>query len=378
MPSYFGQVCAGSTITPSTQNPCAVSTPAVDSGIESHPPHHHRESAVAPETSPPGYTVEDDEGLPDHSPPLLPHEKPIKPGPEDHSGAGEPDLPPTPLSSNSFSAQKELEETEDEKAPGDTGMGSIARALKTLVLSRNSRSSKDRRHASLPVSGVTTDPIVAAHIENPSSAAFAASPTSPKAPTFPTSDKLPVSKASPEHSKLTENAPAGLRDKNTPPLTPRALSHEREPSDKRSPTSAASSAASGEPTDASTENSKSTSIEAPRDGLPVESPKGKLSVRISQARGLRPSYDPYVVCVFEWNEYISKGPKHDATHEPEEKKRKNEPLAAVPIRRTDSDMGKPMAIPMKSRQSSNNSQMENVDQRGNQVTDPEWDHEAVL
>jgi protein-serine/threonine kinase len=61
-----------------------------------------------------------------------------------------------------------------------------------------------------------------------------------------------------------------------------------------------------------------------------------------------------------------------------EKRSKKDTLGGVPIRRTDSDMGKPMAIPMKSRQSSNNSQMDSVEPRGNQVTDPRWDHSAQL
>jgi len=84
--------------------------------------------------------------------------------------------------------------------------------------------------------------------------------------------------------------------------------------------------------------------------------------------------------VFEWNEYISKGPKRELSEmkfdEKTEKRSKKDTLGGVPIRRTDSDMGKPMAIPMKSRQSSNNSQMDSVEPRGNQVTDPRWDHEA--
>lgn len=285
------------------------------------------------------------------------------------------------MSSNSLNLQKEEEEPGAANASYDAGMGSIARALKNLVVTKNSQSSKARRHASLPISSVNTESVVAAHILNPSSAALSTSPTSTAAPNFPKSEKLQISKTSREHTKLTENAAARSRDKNTPPLTPRALSHEGQPADKRSPLSTTSNAISSKATEAPAQKPKDTaSVEPSREGLPVESPKGKLSVRISEARGLRPSYDPYVVCVFEWNEYISKGPKHDAAHaDHEDKKRKAESLASGPMRRTDSDMGKPMAIPMKSRQSSNNSQMDNFDQRnGGQVTDPQWDHEAVL
>ena len=106
-------------------------------------------------------------------------------------------------------------------------------------------------------------------------------------------------------------------------------------------------------------------------------PKGKLSVRISEARGLRPSHDPYVVCVFEWNEYISKGPKPKPTDiiemEPEDLMR------GIPMKRSGSDMGQPIAIPMKSRQSSNTSLPDQRDFRDRRsTTDPKWDHEATL
>jgi protein-serine/threonine kinase len=106
-------------------------------------------------------------------------------------------------------------------------------------------------------------------------------------------------------------------------------------------------------------------------------------VKIEKARNLKPSYDPYVVCVFEWNEYISNGPKHDAMdvdgEDGRQKRGRKEQLLSMPIRRTDSDMGKPMSIPMKSRQSSNNSNADGHDQQqGATVTDPQWAHEAML
>lgn len=119
------------------------------------------------------------------------------------------------------------------------------------------------------------------------------------------------------------------------------------------------------------------------DALPTASPKGRLSVKIHEARGLKPSYDPYVVCVFEWNEYISKGPKHDAMDVDHEEaptvKTRKDTISAMPIRRTESDVLKGMAIPIKSRQSSNNSEMDNHQSNSTiLVTDPQWDHEAVL
>jgi len=106
----------------------------------------------------------------------------------------------------------------------------------------------------------------------------------------------------------------------------------------------------------------------------VGAPKGKLSVSISEGRGLRPSIDPYVVCQFQWAEYISDGPRNDAS---KKDKRNAGPLH---IRRADGDLGKPMAIPMRSRQSSNNGTSSDPRENGNMsdVTNPKWEHEAIL
>jgi protein-serine/threonine kinase len=74
--------------------------------------------------------------------------------------------------------------------------------------------------------------------------------------------------------------------------------------------------------------------------------------------------------VFEWNEYISKGAQ-SGEHTPDGKRGQKEWF--------DNDSGRPMAIPMKSRQSSHNSQLDTVDPKGKTpVTDPQWNHEAVL
>lgn len=98
--------------------------------------------------------------------------------------------------------------------------------------------------------------------------------------------------------------------------------------------------------------------------------KGKLYVKISRGRDLRPSVDPYVVCVFEYNEYISKGAQ-SGEHTPEGRRIQKDGL--------DTDAGRPMAIPMRSRQSSHNSQLDGHEHRSKvPVTDPQWNHEAVL
>ena len=293
------------------------------------------------------------------------------------------ELPPPPLSPTCSILQKESESAENGKPLINSGISSVTQALKNLVMSGGSLSHKARRHQSLPVSSLTTNSVLAAHISNPSTIAqfpqLKKSP-SPTPAITESSDKLPISKSFRESARLTSGAAAEPRVKTTPPHTPRALSHEGGHPERKSPLSHASANLSQEW--ANDENEKPTNG-SKADGIPVNSPKGKLAVRIEKARKLKPSYDPYVVCVFEWNEYISNGPKHDAMDVDEDnggpKKSRKEQLSSMPIRRTDSDMGKPMSIPMKSRQSSNNSTADGHDQQqGLTVTDPQWAHEAML
>jgi protein-serine/threonine kinase len=103
--------------------------------------------------------------------------------------------------------------------------------------------------------------------------------------------------------------------------------------------------------------------------------KGKLYVKISEAKGLRPGFDPYVVCVFEWNECISK-----SVQDEEQESIKRQQKEQNHRDQLDLDAGRPMAIPMKSRQSSHNSALDPPSEHRGQapVTDPHWNHEAVL
>jgi hypothetical protein len=118
---------------------------------------------------------------------------------------------------------------------------------------------------------------------------------------------------------------------------------------------------------------------APGSGAAVGPPKGKLTVRIIEARGLRPSQDPYVVCVFEWNEYISKGPRRRETDlEQDEGNRVRDDSGGMRIGA--GDMGRRIAIPMKSRQSSNTSLPDHKEfnRDGKTTSNPKWEQEAVL
>ncbi|ODM23444.1 hypothetical protein SI65_01033 [Aspergillus cristatus] len=180
---------------------------------------------------------------------------------------------------------------------------------------------------------------------------------------------------------------------NTPPLTPRAMSNdgtqsESHPTDtNKPPTSCPEQSEQSKPqqTDEATEEIAgkmdevfpSGSSSRDRSSSPsnpsVGSLKGKLVVTICEARGLRPGFDPYVVCVFESNEVISKS-AHDEEEASIERQQKEQ-------EKSDLEAGRPIAIPLKSRQSSSNSLpslLEGHDQKGKLMTDPHWNHEAVF
>ncbi|KAK4449343.1 Serine/threonine-protein kinase [Podospora aff. communis PSN243] len=117
-------------------------------------------------------------------------------------------------------------------------------------------------------------------------------------------------------------------------------------------------------------------------GAQAPAAKGKLTIKISEAKGLKMCRDPYVVVVFQRSELISGGPR------PVEGNEDDAAIAAVamggiPIQRQGSDSGRPaMAIPMRSRQSSNTSISDYNTFRNRNArrsfTNPKWDAEAVF
>lgn len=199
----------------------------------------------------------------------------------------------------------------------------------------------------------------------------------------------PTGIATPQPDPADRRLPSIMHNyfQNTPPLTPRAMSdddlqpnvknpappprssnHTQSPPDELSDSADEITGKLNEVFPSSMDTTTSTS---PTSGPPVASLKGKLYVKISEAKGLRPGFDPYVVCVFEWNEVISKSVQDE---EEESLKRQQKE-----IEQSDLDAGRPMAIPLKSRQSSHNPALENPEHRGQApVTDPHWNHEAVF
>ena len=279
-----------------------------------------------------------------------------------------------------------LQHDSDEMELGTSpGTSSIFNTLKSYLIPPATPDDSSRRQTSLPVSSVSDDPVLATHFSNPSLPSDAFSLT--ESPLLD-HEKPRVSVSSENLAKLTGNAPDGSRLKNTPPLTPRAMSNEvatSQPKDVTPVTPAEPAPQEPEPEstaddmESSTDEitmkldeafpSQSATSTSPANGAPTGPINGKLFVKITDGRGLRPSFDPYVVCVFEWNEYISKGARDG---EEETKRRQLESDAE------EAAAGRPMAIPMKSRQSSHNSAVDGDHKGRTPVTDPHWDHEATL
>lgn len=300
-------------------------------------------------------------------------------------------LPTPPHCSASSLLQKEPDETEMASSVPDKAVGSsIFTALKSYLSAPSgttaSSESPAPRHTSHPVSSVSDNTVLASHFSNPCLPAL----NSPVPPPSDHDHENPPGVSMPFENieKLTLTADASQL-KNTPPLTPRAMSNEgTHPESKKPVTSCPQSSDQSRPqqTDDVTngtedisgkvneafpsENSRSAS---PQTGGSVGSIKGKLRVTICEARGLRPGFDPYVVCVFESNEVISKS-AHDEEEASLERQQKEQ-------EKSDIEAGRPIAIPLKSRQSSSNSLpslLEGQDPKGKVMTDPHWNHEALL
>lgn len=116
-------------------------------------------------------------------------------------------------------------------------------------------------------------------------------------------------------------------------------------------------------------------------GARAPAAKGKLTIKISEAKGLRRCRDPYVVVVFQRSELISAGPR--PAEEEDDAAVTAVAMGGLPIQRQASDSGRPaMAIPMRSRQSSNSSVNDSNTLRNRNprrsFTSPKWDAEAIL
>lgn len=156
--------------------------------------------------------------------------------------------------------------------------------------------------------------------------------------------------------------------KSGPPTPTRALS-----------TTQSTQSDSKESQPRSNDGAEKSGTQTPR-GAQAPAAKGKLTIKITEARGLRKCRDPYVVAVFQRSELISGGPR--PSEDDDNLSATPTAIGSIAIQRQASDSGRPMAIPMRSRQSSNTSISDYNTFRNRSVNklfiNPKWDAEAVL
>lgn len=281
---------------------------------------------------------------------------------------------PPPSSSSSSSTRKVSEAGSD--GSSQTREADMSNPCHPLLQRQGSGSNPlpvrpHRQTAGLnPLSNITTtSSINAAHISNPTSSRSSSIPSTPTSEA-PTKSALSSLTSHLEVTRLTDHA-ASSRTKSTPPLTPRALSNDGSESARQTPPT----------TDRGSESHSANGANAastPRSSPPVGPPKGKLSVTIAGARGLRPSFNPYAVCAFEEIESIATGHRQGDAETNHEARSRDQSAGGVPIKAFNGEMGRSIAIPMKSRQSSTTSLKDQKEFKNGRITDPIWNHEAVL
>lgn len=308
-------------------------------------------------------------------PPLLPHEtvgvlSEEKPPPE--SAEFHP-YPTPPTSSRSSVRGAKVGENCGDGSRQRAGSAVTPPHLRKTSISELTSMNGRRPSALVPVASVaiTESNVNARHFSTPGSRRDSTSLNPPKHehPSPAKANDVSEDPASVRQLKKLTNDVAQKSGQSTPTRTLSSTKVARNDGTEERRTSDESSSATGTQTPPSSGGTSN---------LPAV--KGKLTIKISEARGLRKCRAPYVVAVFQRSELISGGPRMD--EDDDETAISNVAMGGVPIQRQGSDSGRPMAIPMRSRQSSNTSTGEphsfrNRTQRQS-FTNPKWDAEAVL
>lgn len=308
-------------------------------------------------------------------PPLLPHEtvgvlSEEKPPPE--SAEFHP-YPTPPTSSRSSVRGAKVGENCGDGSRQRAGSAVTPPHLRKTSISELTSMNGRRPSALVPVASVaiTESNVNARHFSTPGSRRDSTSLYPPKHehPSPAKANDVSEDPASVRQLKKLTNDVAQKSGQSTPTRTLSSTKVARNDGTEERRTSDESSSATGTQTPPSSGGTSN---------LPAV--KGKLTIKISEARGLRKCRAPYVVAVFQRSELISGGPRMD--EDDDETAISNVAMGGVPIQRQGSDSGRPMAIPMRSRQSSNTSTGEphsfrNRAQRQS-FTNPKWDAEAVL
>lgn len=381
--SYFGQVRPSSfqrlwSGTFSAPPEAAAQTPSTapqPQKSEQEQEHESSPSSQQPPT-PPEPTSRDSSVSEDQDPPLLPHEKveaPIEEKPPPEGGQIHP-YPTPPASSRSSLRGANVGESSGEGARYGVAASVASPTARKMSVTDLAGLTSRRPSALAPVTSalVAESSVHASHFSNPSSRRVSTSQSSPvhELPTSIQEDPVSEDRASVRRLKELTHAAASKSGHSTPNRslsTAQPARHDGQ--DERTVSNETSSA-----TGTQTPTSSSTAMSAP-------AAKGKLTIKISEGRGLKKCRAPYVVAVFQRSELISHGPRDE--EEDDESAITNVAMGGVPIQRQGSDSGRPpMAIPMRSRQSSNTSigefnSFRNRTQRRS-FTNPKWDAEAVL
>lgn len=313
----------------------------------------------------------------DQGPPLLPHEKVGKLSedkpPPPQSGELHP-YPTPPASSRSSMRGAKAGESNGEVARAANASSITPPSARNMSASDLPGLKSSRPSVVAPVTSVaiTESSVLARHFSNPSSRRVSTSQTSPIHESFVSvkGDAATDDHASVRRLKELTSEGSPKSGQSTPTRSLSTAQPARNDGQDEQRPSRGSSSRTG--TNTPTGSSTGTSIPAAR---------GKLTIKISEARGLKKCRVPYVVVVFQRSELISGGPRPD--EEDDETAISNVAMGGVPIQRQPSDSGRiPMAIPMRSRQSSNTSVGEFNSFRNRthrrSFTNPKWDAEAVL
>ncbi|TAQ86245.1 hypothetical protein B7494_g5411 [Chlorociboria aeruginascens] len=373
MHSYFGQV--GFTSSPTSPDLGGVESPSLGPEVETHAPFHCREQmqgnrvllSIAPESriGTPGDLSENEKVLP-----LSPHESEGLPPSEQARTCTLHPYPTPPVSHPPSLHKLKLSDAslENDSSPAAQSRASSFAHRKSI--SESIPQSARNGSFVIPLSNiVTTSNVHASHFSSPIDRYSATTPNTPIHSRL-SSNFFPESPSYERLKKLTDDA-----KKSIPPTPTRALSNQTQRSDNSAGSESANGHSSLKPSTCEPTTAPTPTLA----GATVTAPKGKLTVKIAEARGLRKSKDPYVVAVFQRNELVSKGPHTDAEDESEDIT--SSPMGGIPIMRTGSDSGRPMAIPMRSRQSSNTSLSDYRDfkiKARRSMTNPKWDTEAVF
>jgi len=294
-------------------------------------------------------------GAHDFSPPMLPHDRKRLNSQQPPTGYPTPPL----SSSSSFIAMNNagagVEGSRRTPSPRKRSWTQRKESIAALTASL-------RRHtlSDATISAVA-QPEVSAHLSNPCTAT-----EEPEVAHNSLSRHAQESEA----RVLTQGAE---RHQNTPPQTPRSgsYSHDHKPRDDlpniRSVPKTSRSSSGGS------------------QGATIGQLKGQLEICIEEGRGLKPSVEPYVVCVFQQNEDISGGPKEEEmdTRENGFGEEKENLAKGVAMRRLGSGSGTPISIPgLRSRQTSqtNIAALRRDADRPvtHETTDPQWRHTATF